>query len=556
MCRAQAEGSADEAGEDVIPGEGEPEAPVEAPAASASASKAGPGRPGRKRKDAVRDKGAWAMDGEEPMHGIKDLNYFLNWEWADVADVWVKSGVSAEQMESEEMQKVADWFRECRRYWRRDGRLDGMTLDDVIELLRRWELDSYSAQFETILSPEMEFALESVKGGADEETLVGMDWMDALTPEGLQKFARARAMARLGEPQGGNPPGADVDPVGLGGAGSVGLPTDRDVPAALVELTGGEEESGYADLIGGKVVEGEEGAPAGQVGPMPAFELVPPRDWPPPGWQVDADELAFIHGAPNAELAQQWATEAGPEAAEPSTTAAGEQEEQRQFPRWNLFMKQYREWLSANRDTLEYEASVADPIYYPGRRRRGERYAEGMLELPAIEKGQVYVGRVTTVHLNEGLFVNIGAVHDGWVPIYNDDWFKIRDILTVGSSVLVQVLAKRDPFRYRFPIQLRLLQPNLDHLIWRRQPFPPHAPIFAREGDHNLDELARETGRPLLPIYSKVHFANRCVSPLPLAVRDLGCSQPGDSMKKEMDEGGTPEKGTLNPKHSTLFLKP
>jgi hypothetical protein len=47
--------------------------------------------------------------------------------------------------------------------------------------------------------------------------------------------------------------------------------------------------------------------------------------------------------------------------------------------------------------------------------------------------------------------------------------------------------AKRDPYRFRFPIELRFVDPNIDDMIFHRF---EHPPIFARPGDDDLDEVA------------------------------------------------------------------
>jgi hypothetical protein len=56
--------------------------------------------------------------------------------------------------------------------------------------------------------------------------------------------------------------------------------------------------------------------------------------------------------------------------------------------------------------------------------------------------------------------------------------------------------AKRDPYRFRFPIELRFVDPNIDDMIFHRF---EHPPIFARPGDDDLDEVARESNRPYWP---------------------------------------------------------
>ncbi|CAM6104448.1 unnamed protein product [Calypogeia fissa] len=219
------------------------------------------------------------------------------------------------------------------------------------------------------------------------------------------------------------------------------------------------------------------------------FTLTPPRDWPPPGWKVDAKELAYIREAHT--LVRKRVT---PE--ELDEIHLQPEGEELRVPRWEMFLKQYDEWVAANKDALDREAREVDGEYYPGRRRTGEEYVEGMYELPFIYPGQHYWGVVTYVNLYEGALVYFGGVHDGWVPIRDNDWYEIRKHIKVGHRVHVEVMAKRDPYRFRFPVELRFVDPNIDHLIFRRF---KHPPIFGRKEDINLDEVARESGRPYFP---------------------------------------------------------
>lgn len=234
----------------------------------------------------------------------------------------------------------------------------------------------------------------------------------------------------------------------------------------------------------------ENGALPGSAWKTPmVFSLIPPRDWPPPGWKVDPEELAFIrsiHGIMDKHVAPIDLSTAVPMEDNPSS-----------HPRWEMFMKQYNEWVAANKERLDREAEEWNDEYYPGRRRMGMEYIEGMYELPFIYPGQHYIGEVTMVHLYEGAHVNFGAVHDGWVPIKRNDWYWIRKIVKVGMKCQVEVIAKRDPYRFRFPIELRFVQPNIDHLIFNRFDFPP---IFVRDNEEkNMDLVNREAQRPFWP---------------------------------------------------------
>ncbi|CAO2196554.1 unnamed protein product [Urochloa humidicola] len=225
------------------------------------------------------------------------------------------------------------------------------------------------------------------------------------------------------------------------------------------------------------------------------LRLVPPRDWPPPGWEVDPDELEFIreaHRAASERLDMEAAAAAGVTNVEKLEDAP----EDLALDRYKMFLKQYKEWVEANRDRLEQESYQYDQDYYPGRRKRGKDYREDMHELPFYYPGQICYGQVTTVHLYQGAFVDIGCVHEGWVPIKGNDWYWIRHHIKPGMKVYVEILAKRDPYRFRFPLEMRFVYPNIDHLIFNRFDFPP---IFHRKEDTNPEQLWREGGRPPIP---------------------------------------------------------
>ncbi|KAA8542158.1 hypothetical protein F0562_023310 [Nyssa sinensis] len=215
---------------------------------------------------------------------------------------------------------------------------------------------------------------------------------------------------------------------------------------------------------------------------------VPPRDWPPRGWEVDRKELEFIREAHKLQAVRIDFEEVEKESRTDTEGVCLE--------RYKVFLKQYNEWVAANKDRLEEESYKYDQDDYPGRRKRGKDYKEGMYELPFYYPGQICAGKVTTLHLYQGAFVDIGGVYDGWVPIKRNDWYWIRHHIKVGMHVIVEILAKRDPYRFRFPIEMRFVDPNIDHLIFNTFEFPP---IFHRDEDTNLDELRRDCGRPPVP---------------------------------------------------------
>ncbi|KAB2609166.1 hypothetical protein D8674_012334 [Pyrus ussuriensis x Pyrus communis] len=219
--------------------------------------------------------------------------------------------------------------------------------------------------------------------------------------------------------------------------------------------------------------------------------LIPPRDWPPRGWEVDKKELEYIREAHKLQAVRVRLDEL-----ESKKTTATMETDDLCLDRYKVFLKQYKEWVAANKDRLEEESYKYDQDYHPGRRKRGKDYKEGMYELPFYYPGQICEGKVTAVALYQGAFVDIGGVHDGWVPIKNNDWYWIRHHIKVGMPVIVEILAKRDPYRFRFPIEMRFVYPNIDHLIFNRFDF---SPIFHRDEDTNPDELRRDCGRPPIP---------------------------------------------------------
>ncbi|RDX70411.1 Protein PLASTID TRANSCRIPTIONALLY ACTIVE 10, partial [Mucuna pruriens] len=165
-------------------------------------------------------------------------------------------------------------------------------------------------------------------------------------------------------------------------------------------------------------------------GPL-VVRLVPPRDWPPRGWRVDRKELAFIR-----EAHKMLARRVGLEEVESGVRT---ETDDVCVDRYKVFLKQYTEWVKANKDQLEEESFKQDQDYYPGRRKRGKDYKEGMYELPFYYPGQICVGKVTMLHLYQGAFVDIGGVHDGWVPIKNNDWYWLRHHIKVGMHVIVEI---------------------------------------------------------------------------------------------------------------------
>ncbi|XP_047157256.1 protein PLASTID TRANSCRIPTIONALLY ACTIVE 10 [Vigna umbellata] len=311
------------------------------------------------------------------------------------------------------------------------------------EARRRNWIERGWAPWEEILSPEADFARKSLNEGEE---------VPLKSPEAIEAFKMLKPSYRKKKRE------------------EMGL-TEEEFVAKQFEIKGEIPDPLMTTWSGPLVVR-----------------LVPPRDWPPRGWHVDRKELAFIREAHKMQ-AKRVSLEEVENGVRTNTDDVC-------LDRYKVFLKQYKEWVEANKDRLEEESYKQDQDYYPGRRKRGKDYKDGMYELPFYYPGQICVGKVTMLHLYQGAFVDIGGVHDGWVPIRRNDWFWLRHHIKVGMPVIVEIMAKRDPYRFRFPIELRFVDPNVDHLIFHKFEFPP---IFYRDEDTNEDELRRDCGRPPVP---------------------------------------------------------
>lgn len=75
---------------------------------------------------------------------------------------------------------------------------------------------------------------------------------------------------------------------------------------------------------------------------------VAPRDWPPRGWEVDRKELEYIR---EAHKLQNVRVEIGELERKAKFERGGFN-----FDRYRVFLKQYNQWVAANKDRLEEES--------------------------------------------------------------------------------------------------------------------------------------------------------------------------------------------------------
>ena len=104
-------------------------------------------------------------------------------------------------------------------------------------------------------------------------------------------------------------------------------------------------------------------------------------------------------------------------------------------------------------------------------------------QLQHLHVGDVLEGEVVAVELYHGALVDCGCETDGLIPVCEAEWGGVRDALALGAKVKVRVAAIRPKWwRFRFPIELEVLEPNVASLI----PTHPHGegpPINVYSGE-------------------------------------------------------------------------
>lgn len=141
--------------------------------------------------------------------------------------------------------------------------------------------------------------------------------------------------------------------------------------------------------------------------------------------------------------------------------------------------------------------------------------ADGRLAHASLVVGQVLEGYISDQHVYNGAFVDCGTEYNGcaarlqapYLPltrpfatrnIYVDerDWRALRDILDLDQPVKVRVRAVRNPQRFRFPLELDCLEPDVSSLL--TVPPPAEPPIILYD-DETIFDAALDAGREIPP---------------------------------------------------------
>lgn len=78
------------------------------------------------------------------------------------------------------------------------------------------------------------------------------------------------------------------------------------------------------------------------------LQVVPPRDWPPRGWHVDREELEFIREAHKLQAVRVDLDRLEKDVKTDTKDMC--------LDRYKVFLKQYKQWVAANKDRLEEES--------------------------------------------------------------------------------------------------------------------------------------------------------------------------------------------------------
>jgi|APGre2960657444_1045066.scaffolds.fasta_scaffold00848_7 hypothetical protein len=154
-------------------------------------------------------------------------------------------------------------------------------------------------------------------------------------------------------------------------------------------------------------------------------------------------------------------------------------------------------------DDLPEPEDEGDIITY-----RDDWEAEGRTPLSSLEVGQELKGLIVMQHLYHGAVVDVGAEYDGCargatafgaamcdarlcrvIHVSEPDWIRVRDLLDLDVEVVVRVRAMRDTYRFRFPLELECVTPDVSHLLSRAPPEYP--PINVYQGEDETEAAVR-----------------------------------------------------------------
>ena len=107
---------------------------------------------------------------------------------------------------------------------------------------------------------------------------------------------------------------------------------------------------------------------------------------------------------------------------------------------------------------------------------------QSRVKLHHLEIGQELEGTIVALELYHGALVDCGCETDGLITISENDWPAVSQALDIGTKVRVKVSAVHQKYwRFRFPIELTVLEPAVGHLIKEHPHQTPPINIYRGE---------------------------------------------------------------------------
>lgn len=125
------------------------------------------------------------------------------------------------------------------------------------------------------------------------------------------------------------------------------------------------------------------------------------------------------------------------------------------------------------------------------------------MALQQLKENCPYNGIIKENWLYHGVKVDIGCEYDGLLPIAEEAWDTIKDEFEIGKKIEVVVVKKRDPNYYRWPIELKTTNSNLNKFLIDYNLWDPPLDLRGKSPENVIKNTGREyddTQTYLLPL--------------------------------------------------------
>ena len=176
----------------------------------------------------------------------------------------------------------------------------------------------------------------------------------------------------------------------------------------------------------------------------------------------------------------------------------------------------------------------------------------GRHALAHLRVGQELDGMVVEQNLYWGAVVDVNAEYHGLVYIAEVDWYPLRDIVDLGVPVRCRVSRINDPERFRFPLELELVDPDISDALTQGPPERRPLLFYADETPEQWVRAVNTLWAPPPPYGRRPHLAlalHRRISPsqrgFPLALAGSGSGARGARASAAAAARGALRRGAL-----------